>query len=148
MYFPHWKNVGTNICNVQEVHTMGEVAREFSKIYVAIDKHQVDHKASIIEMEGKLCNQFVSTLIDLSSNYSYIISEIVEKYTLAQELYTKPWLVQLAISMKRRVSHWVNLCEIELQGMPTTFHLNVLQLGAYNILLGMDWLYRHHTKFD
>lgn len=32
--------------------------------------------------------------------------------------------------------------------MPTTTHLNLLPLGSYNVLLGMDWLYIHRTKVD
>jgi len=32
--------------------------------------------------------------------------------------------------------------------MPTSTHLNVLPLGSYNILLGMDWLYLHKTNVD
>jgi len=32
--------------------------------------------------------------------------------------------------------------------MPRTTNLNVLPLGSYNMLLGMDWLYLHRTKVD
>ena len=32
--------------------------------------------------------------------------------------------------------------------MPTSTHLNVLPLGSYSILLGMDWLYFRRTKVD
>jgi len=32
--------------------------------------------------------------------------------------------------------------------MPISTHLNVLLLGSYNMLLGMDWLYLHRTKVD
>jgi len=27
-------------------------------------------------------------------------------------------------------------------------HINVLPLGSYNMLLGMDWLYLHRNKVD
>lgn len=37
-------------------------------------------------------------------------------------------------------------CPIEIYGMSTIVNLNVLPLEAYNILLGMDWLYVHQTK--
>jgi len=30
--------------------------------------------------------------------------------------------------------------------MHTSAHLNVLPLGTYSMLLGMDWLYIHNTK--
>lgn len=39
-------------------------------------------------------------------------------------------------------------CTFELNGMLTSTHLNVLPLGSYSILLGMDWLYLHKTKLD
>jgi len=32
--------------------------------------------------------------------------------------------------------------------MPTSVHLNVLILGSYNMLLGMDWFYPHRSKLD
>lgn len=49
---------------------------------------------------------------------------------------------------RRRINHWVKSCAIKLSGMHTTTHLNVLPLGGYEILLGMDWLYSHWTKVD
>lgn len=32
--------------------------------------------------------------------------------------------------------------------MPTSTHLNVFPLGAYSMILGMDWLFTHRTKAD
>ena len=46
------------------------------------------------------------------------------------------------------VHHWVRACAFELKGMPTSSHLNVLPLGLYIMILGMDWLYLHRTKVD
>jgi len=46
--------------------------------------------------------------------------------------------VKLAIGTKKRVHHWVRACAFDLNGMPTEAHLNVLPLGSYNMLLGMD----------
>lgn len=36
----------------------------------------------------------------------------------------------------------------ELNGMPTSAHINVLHLGSYSMLLGMDWLFINKTKVD
>jgi len=51
-------------------------------------------------------------------------------------------------STKNRVHHWVRAFAFDLNGMPITTHLNVLLLGSYNMLLGMDWLYIHRTKVN
>jgi len=54
--------------------------------------------------------------------------------------------VELDTCTKKRDHHWVSARAFELNGMSTSMHLNVLQLGSYNMLLGMDWLYLHMTK--
>ena len=56
--------------------------------------------------------------------------------------------MNFATSTKKRVHHWVRACASKLNGMPTLAHLNVLPLGSYSMILGMDWLYLHKTKMD
>jgi len=99
-------------------------------------------------MEGKICDQFVSFFIDPGSDYSYIILDLEDKCCLNKEVHAKSWLVQLSTGTKKRVHHWVRFCEFELNGMPTSAHLNVLPLGSYSMLLGMYWLFIHRTKVD
>lgn len=53
-------------------------------------------------------------------------------------MHAKSWLVQLAIGTKKRFHHWVRTYAFELNGMPTSTHLNVLPLGSYSMLLCMD----------
>jgi len=91
-------------------------------------------------MEGKVCNQIIYILIDPSSNYSYIIPMLVEWGQSNQESHEKSCLVQLAMRIKKRVKYWVKDFPIELNGMTIVENFNVLPLGEYNMLLGMDWL--------
>jgi len=56
--------------------------------------------------------------------------------------------VQFPTGTKKRFHHWVRSCSFELNGMPTTKHLNVQSLGSYSMILGVDWLYLHKTKVD
>jgi len=44
-------------------------------------------------MDGKLYDQFVSIFIDLGSNYSYVDSNMVDKFGLGKEVHTESWLV-------------------------------------------------------
>lgn len=43
---------------------MGDVGHSVPRIYATPDNRQKYHQASIIEMDGKLCDQVVSILID------------------------------------------------------------------------------------
>ena len=56
--------------------------------------------------------------------------------------------VQLAIGTKRKVSEIVKYFEVNLNGFPTKVNLNILPLGLYDILIGMDWLEKHHVMLD
>ena len=56
--------------------------------------------------------------------------------------------MKLAIGTKKSVHHWVRAYAFELNGMSTSSHLNVLPLGSYSMLLGIDWLYLHRSKMD
>eukprot|EP00253_Pinus_taeda_P011025 PITA_11025 len=99
-------------------------------------------------MGGKLYERVVSILIDPRSSYSNVNLDLVDKRGLSKEVHAESWLVQLATRTKKRVHHWVTAFSFELNAMHTSTHLNVLPLGLYNIILGMDWLYLDRTKVD
>ena len=99
-------------------------------------------------MDSKICDQVVSIFINLGSNYIYVSPDLVDKCGLNKEVHVESWLVQLATCTKKRVYYWVRACVFELNGIPSSTHLNVLPLGSYSMLLGMDWMYLHRTKVD
>jgi hypothetical protein len=68
----HRKQNSRRIYNVQEATTVNDMAKSMPRIYVAMYNKQVDHQASMVEMEGMITNHLVSILIDLGSNLSYI----------------------------------------------------------------------------
>ena len=55
------------------------------------------------------------------------------------------WLVQLAIGTKRKVTSYVKGCEILMNDFNTHVDLNILPLGSYDMLIGMDWLEKHRV---
>lgn len=57
-------------------------------------------------------------------------------------------MVQLATSMKRKISEVVIKCLVDINGLVTTINLNILLLGPYDMLIRMDLLELHRTKFD
>ena len=45
----------------------------------------------------------------------------------------------LATDSKWKVSEIVKECEVNLNGFITKVNLNILPLGSYDIIIGMDW---------
>ena len=56
-------------------------------MYAMLDNRQVNHQASLIEMDGKLCDQFFSILIDPGYNYSYVSPDLVDKCGFNKEVH-------------------------------------------------------------
>ena len=100
-YCPQYQGVRPQIYSVHEALIIGDVGQRVPHIYAALDNKQEDHQTSIIEMNGKLCDQVISILIDPGSNYSYVSPDVVDKCGLSKEMHAESWLVQLAIGTKK-----------------------------------------------
>ena len=94
----------------------------------------------MIEIEGMIIEQYFSIIIDLGANLSYVSPQIVEKCNLKLETFQQAWLEQLATGTKRKVTHKHPKTTVNLNGYETEIHLNILPLGSYDILVGMDQL--------
>jgi hypothetical protein len=145
---PHRQQNSRRIYNVQEATTVNDVARSMPQIYAAVDNKQADHQASVVEMEGMITNHLVSILIDPGSNLSYIAPKAVDKCKLQPHKHAKPWLVQLATGTKRKVAEVIPACQFTMGEFPTQATLNILPLGSYDLLIGMDWLATYKARLD
>ena len=108
------------------------------RIYATLDGRQEDHQATMVEIKGKILNTSISILIDLDACRSYVSPKIFDVCILGKVKHDKPWLVQLATGTKWKVSKIVKDCEVKLNGFHTKVNLNILPLGLYDILVGMD----------
>ena len=94
----------------------------------------------MVEIEGKIFNTSISILIDPDAFQSYVSPKIVDVSKLGKIKHDKPWMVQLFVGTKWKVSEIVKYCEVILNGFPMKLNLNILTLGSYDILIGMEWL--------
>jgi len=99
----------------------------------------------MVEVQGTLKQIPISILIDPGASLSYVSPRIVEKCKLQKCKFQKSWLVQLATGTKRKVTDYAKGCEMNMNGFDTQAHLNILPLGSYDLLIGMDWLEKHRV---
>ena len=92
----------------------------------------------MVEIEGKVSNTSISILIDPGAFRNYVSPKIVDLCKVNKLKHEKPWLVQLAMGTKRKVYEIVRDCEVNLNGFSSRINLNILPLGSYGILIGMD----------
>jgi hypothetical protein len=118
------------------------------RIYAALDNKQAEYQSHMIEVEGMINNQTIAILIDSRASDSYIDPKMVESSQLPRSKYGKSWLVHLAIGAIRKFNEMVKSCLIDMNGLDTKADLNILPVGSYDCLIGMDWLDQHHTLLD
>jgi hypothetical protein len=113
-----------------------------------LDNKQVEFQSHMIEVEGKINDQPIAILIDSGASHSYLDPKMVERFHLPRSKLGKPWLVQLATGEKRKINEMVKACPMEMNGLCTKVDLNIIPLGSYDCLIGMDWLDEHHVVLD
>jgi hypothetical protein len=55
-------------------------------------------------------------------------------------------MVQIATGIERKVTNVIPTCQFIMNGLHTQATLNMVPLGSYDLLIGMDWLVAHKTK--
>jgi hypothetical protein len=132
--FPHRKNRVNIVHNIQEDTTFGDMGR----IYAALNDRQEEYQSNMIEVEGKIINWPVAIFIHSGEIHCYIDPNIVDRLHLEKIKLGKASLDQLATITKRRIHDMVKSCSISLNGMNTSIDLNIIPLGSYDVLIGMD----------
>jgi hypothetical protein len=134
--------------NVKQAEIVEDIGRNVPRIYAALDNKQAKYQSHMIEVEGMINNQTIAILIDSGASHSYIDPKMVESLHLSRNKHGKSWLVQLAIGDKRKVNEMVKSCLMDMNGLNTKVDLNILPLGSYDCLVGMDWLDQYHAILD
>ena len=145
---PHGNGNVSQVHNIQGAKTAVQMERDIPRIYAALKDCQADHQSTVVDVEGKIVEQSISILIDPRSTHSYITPRIAQIFSFKKLKHSKSWLVQLATGTKRKVSEIIEKCPLYTDGLFTYANLNIMPLGSYDILIGMDWLEAHKVKLD
>ena len=77
----------------------------------------------MVEIEGKVSNNSISILIDLGAFQSYVSPKIVDVCKLDRVKHEKPWMVQLSMGTKQKVSEIARESKVLLlQPLPQKFY--------------------------
>jgi hypothetical protein len=147
-YFPHRSDKVRVFHNVQQVEKVEDMGSRIPRIYVSLDKNQAKFQSHMIEVEGMINNHAFTILIDSGASHTYIDPKVVERLQLPRSKHVKSWLVQLATGAKRKFVELGKSCLVGMNGLSTKADLNILPLGSYDYLIGMDWLDQHHAILD
>lgn len=127
--------------------TVGDMGRSH-RVFAAVDNHQVEHQAIVIEATSSIQGNMVTILFDSGATDSFISPFVVEHCGLVVVSQDVSWEVELASGTRVLVSSLVHDCPIQIGDMSSMTSLRITPLSSYDVILGMDWLYAHNTKMD
>jgi hypothetical protein len=145
---PHISERVNIVHSAQQVETVEDMGRSVPKIYAALDNKQVEFQSHVIEVEGKINNHLIVILIESEASHSYLDPKILERFHFPRSKLGKPWMWQLSTRAKRNINEMVNACPMIMNGLNTSANLNIIPLGSYDCLIGIDWLDQHHVVLD
>ena len=139
-YFPQRGEKESIVHNVQQAAIVEDMGKNVPGIYAALDNKKVEFQSHMIEVEGNINDQPIVILIYSGAIHSYLDPKMVEILYFPRINLGKSWLVQLATGAKRKINEMVKACPMEMNGLCTKSNLNIIPLGSYDSLIGMNWL--------
>jgi hypothetical protein len=147
-YFPQRGDKTRTVHNVQQVVTVEDMGRNVPRIYESLDKKKIEFQSHMIKVEGNINDQLIAILIVSGDSHSYLDPKMVERFHLLRSNVGKYWLVLLATGSKRKIIEMVKACQLEMNVLCTKDVLNIIYLGSYDCLIGMDWLDEYQAVLD
>lgn len=125
----------------EEVNSVSEAEEMESGFLIDASLHVISHQLSrkTIVLQGHLGGEPVNVLVDTGSTNSYIHPKHVQRLSLKQTSIS-PFSVMLA-NGTTVTSH--SLCpkvEWDIQGSKFCYSLKNMDIGIWDIILGVDWM--------
>jgi hypothetical protein len=117
-------------------------------IYTTVNNRQAEHQSTVVESSGTLNHINVKILFDSGATGSFISPSALEKSGLAAYKHDDFKQVEMASGQKQAVGPSVDNCIIDLGVCTTRLKVYVTALGAYDLIIGMDWLAAHRALVD
>jgi hypothetical protein len=143
--YPHKEDKMRIVQNLKKSYTMEDMRKNVLRIYVSLDNRHTYYQSHIIEVEVKIDNQPITTLIDSIASYRYLDPNMVYRFKLKRHKHQNSWLVHLATGTKRRVNELVQCFPLNINGFITKVYLNIISLGSYEFLISMDRMDNNHA---
>jgi hypothetical protein len=134
------------------VHREGKapIGRESSnhQIYVVVNNCQAEHQSMVVESLGALNHINDKILFYSGATDSFISPSAIEKSGLVAYEHDEFKKVEMASGEKQAVGPSVDDGIVYLGVCTTRLKVCVTALGAYDLIIGMDWLAAHQALVD
>nr|GEV46597.1 hypothetical protein [Tanacetum cinerariifolium] len=92
-----------------------------------------------------LNNHYASVLFDLGADQSFLSSSFSTLLDIIPDTLDVSYSAELADGRVSETNTVLRGCTLGLLGHPFSIHLMSVELGSFDVIIGMDWLANHHA---
>ncbi|GKC15254.1 putative reverse transcriptase domain-containing protein [Tanacetum coccineum] len=141
----HGNNTGNKNGNKTRNQTGGNTAT--AKAY-AIRGGGVNPNSNVVTGTFLLNNCYASMLFDSRADRSFMSSTFSALLDVAPSTLDTSYAVELADGRISETNVVLRSCTLGLLGHPFDIDLIPVELGSFDVIIGMDWLAKYHTLID
>lgn len=101
---------------------------------------------SVLQLQGWIQGHAVTMLVDSGSTTSFMNMKLQQTMQNVTALLS-PVKVKVADDRRLRCTEEIRSCAWTSQGQTFSTDFKFLQLGAFDVILGQDWLYKHSPMY-
>jgi hypothetical protein len=122
--------------------TVGDLGKAH-RIHAIVNNCQAEYQLIVLDMSCTFVEQTLSILIDPGATESFISGAVLKRTKVKAYEHDEFSLVEMPSGAKQNVGGKVSGCSLNLGEFVTRANPYVTNLGAYDVMIGMDWLESH-----
>ena len=95
-----------------------------------------------------LSRLWARVLFDSGASHSFIAASVVIELGLEVETLEEPLYVSSPLVIRASIGMICRSCELEISGTLLTVDLRIMDMSAFDVILGMDWLTSYRVIID
>ncbi|GKD61411.1 putative reverse transcriptase domain-containing protein [Tanacetum coccineum] len=101
--------------------------------------------SNVVKGTFLLNNHYASMIFDLGADRSFVSATFSTLLDITPDTLDISYVVELAIRRLSETNTILRGCMLGLLGHPFNIDLSPIELGSFDIIIGMDWLVNHHA---
>ncbi|GKE48440.1 putative reverse transcriptase domain-containing protein [Tanacetum coccineum] len=142
----HYKKDCPKLKNVNRGNQRGN-GNAPAKVYV-VGNAGTNPDSNVVMGTFLLNNRYASILIDTGPDRSFVSTTFSSLIDITPTVLDHYYDVELADGKVIRINTIIRGCIVNLLNHPFNINLMPVELGSFNVIIGMDWLSKYHAVID
>ena len=130
---------------IQAPQVVPEIPPARGRAFV-INANQAQHNNDVVNGTFLVNNNYASILFDTGADMSFVSCEFESSLALPRSKLVNSYSVEVANGKSISIDSVIRNCTLNLNDFNFPIDLIPMQLGSFDVIVGMDWLAKYHAE--